>query len=468
MSERLSLGAMAAAVRGGETTSAQLVARAIERAEDIAGLKAFITLDRDGARAAAEKADAALAAGSETGALHGVPIVVKDNINVAGLPTTNGTLSLKDFVPRETAPVVQPLLEAGAIVLGKTNMHELAFGATSINAAFGSVGNACAPERFAGGSSGGTGAAVAAGVAAAGLGSDTGGSVRIPSALNGIAGLRPTVGRYSTRGIFPISHSRDTAGPMAQTAADLVLLDDLVTGSRDPVRPANLGRLRFGIAHPFADSLSEGTAAVFAANLAAIERAGGRLLDVDLGDVPEINRTMGLPIALYEFARDLSAFLQEQGTGLTLRQVCGAVESADVKEIVEHFVTGPGRITDEAYRVATRELRPRVLSLYEAAFEEKDLDALIFPTTPIEAQPIATCGETLVLKGESLPAFATMIRNTDANACIGLPGLSLPGGATGEGLPVGLALDGLPASDRKLLSIGLAIEGLFCEERESG
>ncbi len=462
--ERLYLRAMAAAVRTGEETSAELVRKAVERAEETADLNAFITLDRDGARAAAEKADAALAAGKQTGPLHGVPIVVKDNINVAGLPMTNGTLSLKDFIPAETAPVVQPLLEAGAIVLGKTNMHEMAFGASSINAAFGSVGNAYAADRFAGGSSGGTGAAVAAGVAAAGLGSDTGGSVRIPSALNGIAGLRPSVGRYAQQGICPISHTRDTAGPMAQSVADLVLLDDLITAAGDEVRPADLCRLRFGIAHPFADSLSEGTAACFAASLAAIQRAGAGLVEVDLSEVVEISPAMALPIALYEVRRDLAAFLDRAGTGLTLQDVAGAIVSADVKEIFETFILGPEAITESAYQTAMRELRPKVQAIYQAVFRDERLDALVFPTVPIEAQPIASSAKTLMLRGHAVPTFTTLIRNTDPNSCAGLPGLTVPGGASEEGLPVGLALDGLAGSDRRLLSIGLALEALFQQE----
>jgi indoleacetamide hydrolase len=188
----LSATEAAARIRAGTLKSETLVRALVDVVERKRDLGAFITFDRERALAAARKADGLAARGSFAGPLHGVPIVVKDNIHIAGLPNSAGTPALKGFVPTANAPVAEKLLRAGAIVLGKTNMHELAFGITSNNAAFGPVRNAYDPSRIAGGSSGGTGAAIAARMAPAGLGSDTGGSVRIPAALNGIAGLRPT------------------------------------------------------------------------------------------------------------------------------------------------------------------------------------------------------------------------------------------------------------------------------------
>jgi len=228
----LSAAEAAARIRAGTLKSEDLVRALVEVIERKRDLNAFITFDRERAIASAHKADTFAARKSFAGPLHGVPIVVKDNIHVAGLPNSAGTPALRDFVPTRNAPVAEKLIRAGAIVLGKTNMHELAFGITSNNAAFGPARNAYDPSRIAGGSSGGTANAIAARMAAAGLGTDTGGSVRIPAALNGIAGLRPTLGRYSQEGITPIAHTRDTAGPMAREVADLVLLDTIITGAR--------------------------------------------------------------------------------------------------------------------------------------------------------------------------------------------------------------------------------------------
>src|SRR5437763_10091395 len=201
----------AALIRARKITSVELTQAYLARAEANRDLNAFITLDRAAALEAARRADAAL--GTAKGVLHGVPLVVKDNTHVAGLPNTAGTPALRDFVPKEHAPTVKRLVDAGAVILGKTNMHELAFGISGYNEAFYTaqpIGtrNPYDRTRIAGGSSSGTGAAIAARLAPGGLGSDTGGSVRIPAGLTGGAGLRPTIGRYRQDGVTPISHSR--------------------------------------------------------------------------------------------------------------------------------------------------------------------------------------------------------------------------------------------------------------------
>src|SRR5436305_2424907 len=241
----------AALIRAKQVTSVELTQAYLARAEANRDLNAFITLDRAVALEAARRADAELAAGTAKGVLHGVPLVVKDNTHVAGLPNTAGTPALRGFIPKEHAPIVKRLLDAGAVVLGKTNMHELAFGISGYNEGFFTaqpIGtrNPYDRTRIAGGSSSGTGAAIGARLAPGGLGSDTGGSVRIPAALSGGAGLRPTIGRYSQDGVTPISHSRDTVGPMAQTVSDVALLDAVITGGRTPA-PAPLSGVRLGI-----------------------------------------------------------------------------------------------------------------------------------------------------------------------------------------------------------------------------
>src|SRR5689334_19056941 len=217
-------------IKEGRITSEALTRALLAKIAANARLNAFITVNEDGAIRAAQAADEARRRDpAHFGPLHGVPLVVKDNIHVAGLRNSAGTPALQNFVPSANAPVAQALLDAGAIVLGKTNMHELAFGITSNNGAFGPVRNPYDETRIPGGSSGGNGAAIAARLAPGGVGSDTGGSVRIPAALNGIVALRPTIHRYSQTGVTPISHTRDTVGPMARAVEDLVLLDSVIT-----------------------------------------------------------------------------------------------------------------------------------------------------------------------------------------------------------------------------------------------
>ena len=206
----------------------------IARAEALKDLNAFITLNKTGALTAARAIDTMRKAGTTLPALAGLPIVVKDNINTRDLPTTGGTPALRNVQPTANAPSLQKLIDAGAIVLGKTNMHELAFGITSTNLASfaGPVKNPYDLTRITGGSSGGTAAAIAARIVPSGLGTDTGASTRLPAALCGIVGLRPSVGnggaqrRYTdTNAVVPISHTRDTVGPMGRTVAEVALLD---------------------------------------------------------------------------------------------------------------------------------------------------------------------------------------------------------------------------------------------------
>ena len=240
--DTLTMQRAAADICAGKLTSKALVKASLDRAKAKPELNAFITLDEAGAMKAASAFDSSRKRGA-CKPLGGIPLVIKDNIEVAGLPATAGTPALKNFVPKKDAPVVQKLRAAGAIIIGKTNMHELAFGISGYNLAFktGSdpgVRNAYDITRIAGGSSSGTGAAIGARIVTAGLGTDTGGSVRIPCALNGCAALRPTVGRYSQQGIAPISRTRDTAGPMAATVGDVAILDRAIAGVNDFLPPS--------------------------------------------------------------------------------------------------------------------------------------------------------------------------------------------------------------------------------------
>jgi indoleacetamide hydrolase len=447
------------AISSGAITSRELIDESIAQAEAGRELNAFITLDAEGARAAADAADAAVAAGETLGPLHGVPVVVKDNIMVAGLPGTGGTPALEDFVPETTAPSIQRLIDAGAIILGKTNLHELAFGITSNNTHFGAVANAYDATRFAGGSSGGTAVAVAKRMAPVGVGTDTGGSARIPAALNGIAGFRPSTGRYPGEGIVPISSTRDTAGPMARTVSDLALMDAIMAGEPvEALQPASLQGLRLGVAAPFTDQLEPETERLFQEALGKLEAAGAVPVPIDASHIFEINERVAFPIALYEVRHDLAAFLEEHGTGVTLEELAGEIASPDVRGVFAQAVLGPDAMPEEVYRAAIDEHRPALRKAYADLFQDHDLDALVFPSTPLPAAPIEGSDETVELLGEEVPTFLTYIRNTDPGSNSAVPGLVVPMGLTAEGLPVGIEFTGPEGSDRDLLALGLAVE----------
>ncbi len=458
-------GQLARDVCAGKTSSEQLVAAAIARAKERAELNAFITLDEAGALAAAKRADAARGKGCKP--LHGVPVVVKDNIEVAGLPTTGGTPALKSYRPKTDAPVAKKLRDAGAIVIGKTNMHELAFGISGYNPAFKTgaevgVRNAYDTGRSAGGSSSGTGAALGARVVTAGLGTDTGGSVRVPCAFNGCAALRPTVGRYPGQGIVPISHTRDTAGPMALAMADVDLLDRVITGA-PPIQPAPLKGVRLGLAKPLLANMDADTQAAFDAALAKLKAAGVTLVDVEMAKLMDINGSVSFPIALYEAHDDMVKFLRHTGTKLTIAQVAEQAASPDVKGtyqglVIPRKLPGPNNTVVDArpaYDAAMKTGRPALKKLYAETFRQHKLGALVFPTVPKVA--MAANAES-----SSVPTFMGVIQNTDPGSNAGIPGLQIPLAlGAGSKLPIGLELDGPVGSDRRLLSIGLALEPVF-------
>src|SRR5262245_64907348 len=243
----LGLRELAQAIAAGELTAEALAEELLTRCARASALNAFISLEPERVRAAARAADKRRRQGDALGPLHGVPLAIKDNIDAVDYPTTAGTPGLAAHRPKRNAPVLQRLLDAGALVLGKANLQELAYGPTSNNAALGAVRKPYNPTRIPGGSSGGTAAAVAARLSPGGLGTDTAGSVRVPGSLCGITTFRPSTLRWPQAGIVPISHTRDTAGPMTRSIADCVLLDGLVTGGPTEIAPANLKGLRLGV-----------------------------------------------------------------------------------------------------------------------------------------------------------------------------------------------------------------------------
>ena len=433
------------------------VMRALSAAETHASLNAMITIADEQALSRARELDQQPESPLP---LNGMLLVVKDNIHVAGMPNSAGTPALKDFIPAQDNPVITRLRAAGAIVLGKANMHELAFGITSNNAAFGAVGNAIDPTKMAGGSSGGTATAIAAGIVSAGLGTDTGGSVRIPAAHNGIVGFRPSMGRYPSGAVTPISSTRDTIGPIATDVSTIIALDTVMADEQGTVVAADLNGLRMGILRNyFFSGLDPETQRVTDAALARLQEAGVVLVEADIEGFTELQDQSSFPIALYEVAAEMPVYLQQFEAGVSMEQLAAAIASPDVAGVVNASI-GDGAVPEAVYQQALQartELRKR----YQAYFDEQDLDAIVFPTTPLPARDISGSDETVALNGERVPTFPTYIRNTNPASIVGGPGISLPAGTTTEGLPVGIEIDGAENADRALLAIALAMEALL-------
>ena len=447
----------AAAIRAGDISAQSLVDALLDRCTRAASLNAFISLDPDAVRAAARSADQQRQRGERLGPLHGVPIALKDNFDTADFTTTAGTPALAAHRPTRNAAVVQRLLDAGALILGKANMQELAFGPTSNNAAFGPVRNPYDRSRIPGGSSGGTAALVAARLAPAGLGTDTGGSVRVPASLSGVVGFRPTTLRWPQDGIVPISHTRDTAAPIARCVADCALLDGIVTGGPTSLAPINLEGLRLGVPRGhFWDDLDAEVEAILADALARLAAAGVVLVEGDMADVAALDATAGFPVALYEFVADLDRYLAGHATGLDFAGVAAQVKSPAVKKVVDALL-GPDAVPEAVYREALIKHRPALQDAYRRYFAERGVAAMVFPTTPLAAAKIGE-DDTVLLNGKAVPTLATYIRNLGPGSAAGIPGLSLPAGMTRAGLPIGIAIDGPQGADQQLLTICLAIE----------
>lgn len=458
-----------AAIRERRITASAYIAGVLRRAKKAEPLNAFITLLSDEALDAAKKLDADIASGRPLGPLAGLAIVAKDNINMQGLPTSGGTPALRTSRPSFTAPSLRKLITAGAIVVGKTNLHELAFGITSTNLASfaGPVHNPYSLNMIPGGSSGGTAVAISAGVVTCGLGTDTGGSTRIPAALTGTAGMRPSVGnggkerRYNdTDAVVPINLTRDTVGAMGRTVSDIALLDSVISG-RPRVRAASLRGLRLGVPPVMWSGLENTLKPVVMKAREKLLAEGVVLVDADLPDFRKVNDLVSAPISLHEPLTAIPSYLKASSPKTTLEDLVRGIASPDVKGVFDAIMKGG---FGELYKEVMEVHRPALQRLYKNHFEEHRIDALLFPTTILPAIPIDKVngsGNVSINGGPPMSTFDTFTLNTLPGSNAGLPGLSIPVGLTKNGLPVGLELDGPVGSDDRLLALGLAMERLF-------
>jgi aspartyl-tRNA(Asn)/glutamyl-tRNA(Gln) amidotransferase subunit A len=420
-------------------------------------LNAYITVTAELALAQARKAEAELFAPRgrkgrrDRGPLHGVPISLKDNIHTAGIRTTAGSKILRDFIPKEDAVAVAQLKDAGAVLLGKTNMHEFAYGVTSNNPHFGPVRNPWDLTRIPGGSSGGSAAAIAAGLCYGSIGTDTGGSIRIPAALCGVVGLKPTWGRISSEGVVPLSPLLDCTGPLARSVHDVAILTAAiyVRVGREPnfLNPSTLkaNPRKFSLGLPrqmFFDALSPEVRSAFDSALRDLSRLGMKTADISIPLLDETEEAGNL-IAWAEAA----LFHRQQGYF--------PARAADYGDDVRSRLETGTKVTAVDFLQAL-EIQKQLVQQLHLALAEADVDAIVVPTTPIDAPLLNQ--ETSRIGANDYPTRALLLRlNRPANLA-GTPSLTVPCGFTRAGLPIGLQMMGGVSSETILLRIANAFE----------
>jgi indoleacetamide hydrolase len=345
----------------------------------------------------------------------------------------------------------------GGILMGKTSIHELSYGWTCNNLAFGAVKNPYDTTRIPGGSSGGSGVAVATHIAPLAVAEDTLGSIRVPASMCGIVGLRPTVGRYPAGGVMPITPRWDMVGPLARSVGDLILFDSVVSGDTSPVSPQPLEGVRIAVAEYFLSEVDPEVSRVTMQALHRLQAAGAVII---WADVPEEIRT-GLAITrmvhLFETASNMSAFLAEQETGISFDELVSQM-SSDIQSVFRNSVTpgAPHAVTREQYDAAVAQLVPLREGI-RRYFSSHNVTVLSFPSVRMPSPLIGEDKEVDIL-GQKVPFRAAMARNLAHGSCAGMPCLVLPAGMTSNGLPIGLEFDALPGRDRELVALGLSLE----------
>lgn len=443
----------ACALREKRVSSVELVEAALARIAKLQGkLNAFITVTAESARAAAKAADEELARGHDRGPLHGIPVAVKDVFSTKGIRTTCGARIFADHVPDFDAAVVERLAAAGAVLVGKTNMHELAYGITSSNPHFGPVRNPWDTERIPGGSSGGSGSAVAAGMALMAMGSDTGGSIRIPASFCGTVGLKPTFGRVSRYGVMPLDFSLDHMGPLTLSVRDAGLTLNALAGfdprddtsSREPVEdyvPADdvsIRGVRIGLPENFYfDRVDPEVAHAVRKMAETAEGLGARVVPVRVPDIVAMNA--------------VSRIILQAEASAVMEPYCDRREDfgPDVRLLLDQ-----GRLLAATDYIQAQRLRRMMRQEFRAVWNRAE--CLFTPATPTAAPKIGQM--TVEFDGETEDVRLASTRFVRAINMLGWPALSLPCGLNSQGLPLGLQIIGPPFREALILRVAAALE----------
>lgn len=437
-----SLQTLAAALRARQVSSRELVEESLRRIERLDGdLNAFITVTAEAALHEAAERDRELAHGIDRGPLHGIPIAHKDLVRTKGVRTTGGSRIFADYVPTRDAVIAAHLQSAGAISVGKTGLHELAYGITSNNPHFGAIHNPWDLARTPGGSSGGSAAAVAAGIVPFAIGTDTGGSIRIPASFCGVAGFKPTFGRVSVTGVLPLGFSQDHVGPITRTVRDAAIAFQAMASEPSgfvPPASATFNGLRVGWPRNFYfDRVDpEVNAAVRSAFRSAAE-LGAQIVEIDVPDM-ETLRAAASTCLLVEAAAALRPYLERR-----------ADFGSDVLALLDQ-----GKVVPAIDYLAARQTRRRIGRQFERLFEQ--VDCIFTPATSITAPKI---GQTTVeIGGTTEDVRAAATRLTRGMNALGNPAISIPCGLSKSGLPIGLQIIGARGQDDGVLHAAAAME----------
>ncbi len=453
----LSASALVEQLRRGDLSAERYAQHVLGQCEAKKALNTMISVDSAQVLEGARQADLRRRRGEPLGRLHGLLLPVKDSINTQRLPTTSGTGALRDFHPKEDAPIIRQLTAQGAAVLGKTNLMEMSLGWTSNNKIFGAVHNPYDVTRIPGGSSGGSAAAVAARIAPLAIGEDTLGSIRVPAALCGVCGLRPTVGRYPSAGVMPITPRWDAPGPIARQVADLILFDSALTSHDRPIRAAALSGTRMALPPEYLAGLDPEVERVIGAAARALEKAGVTLVRAPLPEAMAGERKLVSAIQSFEIIANQLRYLRDCGSALSIEELVAGMSPAVQTRYHNDFMPGGANAITEQTRDELLQRLASMRSAMRAYFAEHRITALACPPTLTAALPIGEETETDIGGAKVLLADA-MARNAGHGSAVGMPCLVLPAGMTGGHLPVGIGFDMLPGRDEELLALGLSLE----------
>ncbi|XP_033646107.1 mandelamide hydrolase-like [Asterias rubens] len=446
---RLTIGDLLDRFKKGTLTCEGYTKRMIQRAEDLKIFNYFVSMDTERMLQKAKEADARYQSKSNR-PLEGILIAIKDNIDVEGEATGACTPGLAGLKPKHTAEVAKRLFDAGAIHAGRTNMHELAFGVSTINTYTGDSHNFHNFDYICGGSSGGSGGAVAADIVPVALGTDTGGSIRIPSSFNGVFGLRTTSGRWPADYGVKMSHVRDSVGPLTRSADDIAILDHVMAGEEplDDITPAEI---RIGVARPhFWEGLDPAVQEYAEKFLAELKDKG--FIIIDEGEVPGVAEMVEkyiMPTINYELLPRLEEYMEHHGHKVTVEDVFNKIASPDVKELFKDTMKNP--VSPELYQ-ETMAARDKLREDMKKYFEDHQLDCILMPANKIPPPLISAFDTDPTL-------LMAVIQNFDCGNICNNPSLVIPGGRVrGSGVPFGMQIEGLTGNDRRLIAVAKAIE----------